>query len=426
MARTDLERGTTAFVALSWGPDSPRSAGEAEALIERSTHAWRSWLERAKLPDHPWRSHLEHSALTLKGLSYAPSGAILAAATTSLPETPRGTRNWDYRFSWIRDSAFLLSALFDLGFDTEAFHYFAFLIDAAGGGPLQIMYGIDTERDLAEHTLDHLSGYEDARPVRIGNGAYDQRQHDMWGMLLESIAIHRRQVSHMGPVGWQWVTTMVENALDVWDQPDRGIWEVRAEPCHFTSSKVMCWVAADRGAQLAAARGDAQLADRWRVAANEIRADVCARGTDERGVFVQHYDTTSLDAAVLLIPLMGFLPPDDQRVKATVLAIAEELTVDGLVLRYRTDETDDGLAGEEGTFTICSFWLVSALALIGETDRAHALCQKLLTLASPLGLYAEEIDPASGRHLGNFPQAFTHLSLIQAVTRVIEAESAAP
>jgi GH15 family glucan-1,4-alpha-glucosidase len=311
--------------------------------------------------------------------------------------------------------------LFELGFDWEAFAYFAFIMDAVAAGPLQIMYGIDAERELGEQVLDHLTGYDGARPVRIGNGAYDQRQHDVWGMAMESVSLHFDKASEIGPVAWEMVTKLVDSALRVWREPDRGIWEVRGEPRHFTASKVMCWVAADRGARLAAGRGDLSLAATWRAAATEIRADIEAHGVDDRGVFVQYYGAKELDASALLIPLMGFLPPGDERVRATVLAIAEELSRDGLVLRYRAGQTDDGLEGEEGTFTICSFWLVSALAMIGEVDRATALCAKLLSLASPLHLYAEEIEAASGRHLGNFPQAFTHLALIDAVLRVIRA-----
>jgi len=287
------------------------------------------------------------------------------------------------------------------------------------------MYGIDAERQLDEQLLDHLTGYAGARPVRVGNGAYDQRQHDVWGMVMESVFLHFDKAAEIGPVAWEMIGKLVDSALAAWPEPDRGIWEIRGEPRHFTASKVMCWVAADRGARLAAGRGDRALATRWRAAAREIRADVEAKGVDDRGVFVQHYGSAALDASALLIPLMGFLPPEDERVRATVLAIADGLTRDGLVLRYQTSETDDGLAGEEGTFTICSFWLVSALAMIGEVDRAAALCAKLLALASPLHLYAEEIEAASGRHLGNFPQAFTHLALIDAVLRVIAATSEA-
>jgi GH15 family glucan-1,4-alpha-glucosidase len=427
-ARTALSQGGTAFVALSWRHGAITAVADAEAEMDATIVVWRDWLRHAstKMPDHPWRPYLERSALTLKGLSYAPSGAIMAAATTSLPETPGGERNWDYRFTWIRDSAFMLSALYKLGFDWEAFGYFAFLMDAVSAGPLQIMYGVDCERDLHEQVLDHLRGYEGARPVRIGNGAFDQRQHDVWGMAMEAIALYfENAAAEIGPVAWQALGMLVQRALEVYGEPDRGIWEVRGEPRHFTASKVMCWVAVDRGANLAKGRGEDDLAARWRAEADKIHAEICAQGVDERGVFVQAYGGSGLDASLLLVPLLGFLPPDDERVRATVLAIADELSVDGLVLRYRPAETDDGLAGEEGTFTICSFWLVSALAMIGETQRAAALCGKLLSLASPLQLYAEEIEAESGRHLGNFPQAFTHLALIDAVLRVIAAEAAA-
>ena len=424
-ARTSLSMGESAYVALSWCPDRIASQDEAESAVATTVTAWREWLRHtsATLPDHPWRPYLERSALTLKGLSYAPSGAIMAASTTSLPETPGGQRNWDYRFTWIRDSAFILSALYKLGYDWEAFGYFAFIIDAVQSGPLQIMYGINAERQLDEHTLDHLRGYDGARPVRVGNGAYDQRQHDIWGMAMEAIDLYfQNAAAEIGPIAWQAIGQLVENALGIWQEPDRGIWEIRGEPQHFTASKVMCWVAADRGAKLALARGETERAANWRTAAEHIHADICAHGVDERGAFVQTYGGSTLDASALLIALMGFLPPDDERVRTTVLAIADELTSDGLVLRYRPEETDDGLDGAEGTFTICSFWLVSALAMIGETERAKTLCTKLLSLASPLHLYAEELDAASGMHLGNFPQAFTHLALIDAVLRVIDAD----
>ncbi|MGH2712876.1 MAG: glycoside hydrolase family 15 protein [Thermoleophilaceae bacterium] len=421
---TALTEGNSVFGALSWGDGGPASVDEAYERAWGTSGYWRGWLKGGSFPDHEWRSYLERSALTLKGLSYAPTGAILAAATTSLPETPGGERNWDYRFTWVRDSAFMLWGLLTLGFEWEAYEFFAFLVETAGQGPLQIMYGIDGERELHERTLDHLSGYDGARPVRIGNGAWDQRQHDVWGMLVDSVAIHsRHRLGRQLPAaGWELLAGLVEGAAANWREADRGIWEVRGDPKHFTASKVLCWVALDRGARMAEERGDADRAREWRRVADEIQAEVCERGVDGRGVFVQHYETEALDASLLLIPLMGFLGPEDERVRATVLAIADDLTQDGLVLRYRVQHTDDGLEGEEGTFTICSFWLVSALTRIGEVERARALCEKLLAFASPLGLYAEEIDARSGRHLGNFPQAFTHLALINAVMGVIEAE----
>ncbi len=436
-ATKTLREGETAFAALCWPRSQfsasdeflaehppPRTAEEAFQRIERTANFWRGWINHGIFPEHPWQSYLQRSALTLKGLTYAPTGAVLAAATTSLPETPGGERNWDYRYTWIRDSTFMLWGLYTLGFAREANDFFYFTADVAKeSDDVQILYGIGGEKQLDERTLDHLSGYEGARPVRVGNGAYSQRQHDVWGALLDSVYLHTRSRDYLPELVWPILKRAVEAAIANWQKPDRGIWEVRGEPRHFTSSKVMCWVALDRGARLAELHADRDLAARWQKIADEIHADICQNGVDERGVFVQHYETKALDASVLLIPLLRFLAPDDPRIKATVLAIADELTVDGLVLRYKVEETDDGLSGEEGTFAICSFWLVSALVEIGEVARARQLCEKLLSYASPLQLYAEEIDARSGRHLGNFPQAFTHLALINAVMHVIRAES---
>ncbi len=424
-AYSTLTEGDSAFAALTWSeePSPPLTFEEGADRMWRTGNYWREWLHHGEFPDHPWRIFLQRSALTLKGLTYVPTGALLAAATTSLPETPGGERNWDYRYSWVRDATFGLWGLYTLGFDYEANNFFYFIADAcAEGDDLQPMYAVGGEKELEEQTLDHLSGYESARPVRIGNAAYKQKQHDVWGSLLDSVYLHTRSRDHLEERVWPLLKRAVEDAVANWREPDRGIWEVRGEPKHFTSSKMMCWVACDRGARLARLHGDSDLAERWRQTAEEIHANICEHGIDDRGVFVQHYDTTALDASLLLMPLVRFLPPDDARVHATVLAIADELTVDGLVLRYRVDETDDGLTGEEGTFAICSFWLVSALAEIGEVVRSRVLCERLLSYASPLLLYAEEIDPRSGRHLGNFPQAFTHLALINAVMHVIRAE----
>jgi GH15 family glucan-1,4-alpha-glucosidase len=428
--RITLDAGQSVFVALSWNASAPTTGDEALAQLDATETFWRDWLSLATIQDHAWRPYIERSALALKGLSYAPTGAVMAASTTSLPESPGGVRNWDYRFTWIRDTAFMLRALHGLGFDWEAFQYFAFILDALSGGDpgggfdLQIMYGIGGERDLQEQTLDHLSGYLGSRPVRIGNGAYNQQQHDVWGMLVESVAEHLRFGGQIAPHTWEGLAGLIDLAMEKWREPDQGIWEMRGPPQDFVASKVMCWVAADRGAQLARDRDDTERATRWQKAAEAIRAEVCEKGIDDRGVFVQHYGAKELDASLLLIPIMGFLPTDDDRVRATVLAIADELTKDGLVLRYRVTATDDGLSGEEGTFTICSFWLVSALALIGEVERGRALFEKLLAFAGPLHLYAEEIDTTTGRHLGNFPQAFTHLALIDAALRLIAAEGA--
>ena len=425
-ARTLLHEGDLRFCALSWSEHQPPSTfDEAYRRLVWTAHHWQHWLARGNFPDHPWRSYLERSALTLKGMAFAPTGAIVAAATTSLPESPEGERNWDYRYSWIRDSAFALWGLHTLGFDWEANDFFWFLADVAErDADLQVMYSIDGSPAADEQILEHLSGYEGARPVRIGNAAHNQRQHDLWGAVLDSFYIHTRSVDRLDDRIWPILARQVESAIAHWQEPDNGIWEVRGEPKHFTSSKMMCWVAADRGVRLARMRGEPETAERWQQAADEIRADICEHALDDRGVFTQHYGTDALDASLLLMPLVGFLPADDLRVRATVLAIAEELTEDGLVVRYRVKETDDGLAGEEGTFTICSFWLVSALAHIGEHTRARELAEKLLSFASPLGLYAEEIDSRSGRHLGNFPQAFTHLALINAIMHVISYDNA--
>jgi alpha,alpha-trehalase len=287
---------------------------------------------------------------------------------------------------------------------------------------LQIMYGIDGEDTLEERTLDHLSGYEGARPVRVGNGAYNQDQHDVWGALLDSVYLHTKSRDHLPDRIWPILKRQVETALENWREPDRGIWEIRGEPQHFTSSKLMCWVAADRGARLAEIRDELEFAARWQSAADEIKNDILENAVDERGVFCQHYDTDALDASTLLAAIFGFLPAEDERLRKSVEAIADDLTEDGFVLRYRTDETDDGLSGKEGSFLICSFWLVSALAIVGEQQRARDLMEKLLGVASPLGLYAEEFDTSTGRHLGNFPQAFSHLALIEAAARIIVSE----
>jgi GH15 family glucan-1,4-alpha-glucosidase len=424
-ARHRMKEGEQLYCALGWSGNSPlpQSFDEAYGRLVWTAHHWQHWLDRGIFPDHPWSTFLQRSALTLKGLTYAPTGALVAAATTSLPETPHGERNWDYRFSWIRDSTFMLWSLYSLGFDWEANDFFYFIADVAeGAADLQVMYGVGGERALEEGTLDHLQGYEGARPVRIGNAAYKQRQHDVWGALLDSVYLHTRSRDTLDERVWPILKRQVEAAIANWRKPDRGIWEVRGEPKHFTSSKMFCWVACDRGARLAEIREDDEHVARWQAAADEIHSDICERAVDERGVFVQHYDTTALDASLLLMPLVRFLPPTDPRIRATVLAIADELTEHGLVLRYRTEETDDGLEGREGTFMICSFWLVSALCEIGEIDRACGLCERLLGHASPLGLYSEEVDARTGRHLGNFPQAFTHLALINAVMHVIRAE----
>ena len=425
-ARRVLHTGQRAFCALSWaaGFEAPTDVDEATARIDATTTYWRSWLEGARLPDHRWRDPLQRSALTVKGLTYMPTGATVAALTTSLPETPGGERNWDYRYTWMRDSTFTLQALHWLNLDWEADEFIQFVADleANPDGSLQIMYGIDGRRDLTESTRDELSGYDGAYPVRIGNGAFNQRQNDVYGAVLDSILLHTRRSQRLPRRLWPIVVSQADCATRVWQQPDQGIWEARGEPQHYVSSKLMCWIALDRAAKLAEIRGDPRQAAKWRATADEIHADILVHGVSDRGVLRQHYATDALDASTLLAVLFGFLPGNDERLRKTVDAIATDLTEDGFVLRYRTDETDDGLSGKEGTFLICSFWLVSALAAIGELPRARDMMERLLRVASPLGLYAEELDVGTGRYLGNFPQAFSHLALIQAAARIILAE----
>jgi len=369
-ARHTMSEGEKRFCALSWteARGGPRTAEQADGHLDATSHFWRQWLNAGRFPDHRWRSYLQRSALTLKGLTYAPTGALVAAPTTSLPETPGGERNWDYRFSWMRDSTFTLWALHALGLDWEADDFMQYVADLKRNddGGLQIMYGIGGERDLTEHELEHLNGYEEARPVRIGNGAFDQRQHDVYGAVLDSVYLHTKMSGRLPQRLWPVLEAQVECAINVWTEPDQGIWEARGAPQHYVSSKLMCWVALDRGARLAEIRGEPELAVRWQKVADEIHADICARGVDDRGVFCQHYGTKALDASVLLMPLVRFLPKEDPRTRATVCAIADE----------------------------------------------------------PLDLFAEELDAQSGRHLGNFPQAFTHLALINAVMHVIADEQA--
>jgi len=422
-ARHVLSKGDRAFCALSWaeGLASPANVVDATARIDATVLFWRSWLARARIPDHALRHPLERSALTIKGLTYMPTGATVAALTTSLPETPGGERNWDYRYTWIRDTTFTLQALHYLNLDWEAEEFMQFVADlepTADGG-LQIMYGIDGRRDLTESTRDELSGYEGARPVRLGNGAFDQRQNDVYGAVLDSVLLHTRRSKHLPRRLWPLVVSQAAGATAAWREPDQGIWEARGKPQHYVSSKLMGWVALDRAATLARMREDSALEKEWTATAEEIRADILANGVSDRGVLRQHYDTDALDASTLLASLFGFLPGTDERMHNTVMAIAEELTENGYVLRYRPEETDDGLSGKEGTFLICSFWLVSAFAMVGEMERARSLMERLLRIASPLGLYAEEFEVDRARHLGNFPQAFSHLALIQAAGRII-------
>ena len=428
-ARHVLKAGERAYCSLSWAHDllAPADVDEAEARIDATVRFWRGWLGRARIPDHRWRDPIQRSALAVKGLTFMPTGATVAALTTSLPETPGGERNWDYRFTWMRDSTFTLQALHWLNLDWEADEFMQFIADLEPNddGGMQIMYGIDGRRDLTESTLDELSGYAGARPVRIGNGAFDQRQNDVYGAVLDSILMHTRRSQRLPRRLWPIVQSQAECATRVWREPDQGIWEARGAPQQYVSSKLMCWVALDRAAKLAQIAGDPELVQTWGKTAEEIHQDILDHGVSDRGVLRQHYDTEALDASTLLAPIFGYLPGTDERMHASVLAIADELTENGYVLRYKTDETDDGMSGKEGTFLICSLWLVSGLAIVGEEQRARDLMERLLRISSPLGLYAEEYDVETGRHLGNTPQAFSHLALIEAAGRIILGERVA-
>ena len=324
------------------GPRSsprPQSLDEANERLAATARFWRGWLGRARIPDHRWRDPIQRSALAIKGLTYMPTGATVAALTTSLPETPGGERNWDYRYTWLRDSTFTLQALHYLNLDWEAEEFMQFVADLEPNddGALQIMYGIDGRRDLTESTRDDLSGYAGASPVRVGNGAFDQRQNDVFGAALDSILLHTRRSQRLPRRLWPLVQAQAECATEVWREPDQGIWEARGKPQHYVSSKLMCWVAMDRASKLAAIRGDAELQATWHATAEEIKEDILAHGLSDAGVLRQHYETDALDASNLLAALFGFLPGSDERLRASVLAIADDLTEDGFVLRYRTE-----------------------------------------------------------------------------------------
>ena len=432
-ARHRLVEGESSFVVMSWSDSfAPTTQDDVDTYRTETSRFWRGWIDGGRFPDHPWRELLQRSALTLKGLTYAPTGALLAAPTTSLPENMGGTRNWDYRYTWIRDTAFALRALHALGFDSEADDFLAFVSDVLEpDGPadpkerssLQVLYPVDGAKAQAETELTHLTGYSWSTPVRIGNAAFDQVQFDILGDIVDCIFEHTRSRDSLTEPSWRTVVQAVETTLQCWREPDRGIWEMRGDPQHFTFSKVMCWVALDRGARLAALRGEQDRADEWWSEAKVIHDDVCANGISPNGYFTQAYGSEELDASLLLLPQLGFLAPDDPRIRATVIAIGDDLTDGAFVYRYRPEANDDGLDGQhEESFTVCSFWLVSALVSIGDLDRARAHCERLIGAASTLGLYGEEIDPSTARHLGNFPQALTHLALINALLRVISAE----
>jgi GH15 family glucan-1,4-alpha-glucosidase len=429
-----LGGGERAGFALRWLPleartqPEPTQADEVAERIADTAEAWRSWEADHDIYEGPHRDVVRHSSRVLKGLTYRPTGAIVAAPTTSLPETVGGERNWDYRFSWIRDSSLTLEALYVGACSDEAEDFVSFMTSSAGGragqGSLQIMYGIAGEHDLTERELPHLRGWRDSRPARVGNGAWGQTQLDVYGELLNSIWLYREKLGELHPEIQAFVADLADTAARRWKETGQGMWEMRGEPRHHLASKVLCWVALDRAVRLAPRLGMHAKVEEWSAARDEIRAAVLERGWSEsRRAFAQSFDSDELDASQLLMPILGFLPATDERMRSTIEAIAADLTEDGLVLRYRTDEGEgaDGLSGEEGTFVICSFWLVSCLAKAGEVDRAEKLFDSLVAYANDLGLLAEEIDTKNDELLGNFPQAFSHIGLITAAYEIDNA-----
>jgi GH15 family glucan-1,4-alpha-glucosidase len=403
-------------------PPQPTAPADAASRLADTVEAWRSWEVEHDIYDGPHRELVRLSSRVLKGLTYRPTGAIVAAPTTSLPETVGGERNWDYRYAWIRDASLTLQALYIGSCTDEAEEFVSFMTSSAGGGAsLQIMYGIGGEHDLTERELPHLAGWRESQPVRVGNGAWGQTQLDVYGELLDALYSYREQLGELHPEIQSFVAYLADTAAARWHETDGGMWEMRGEPRHHLSSKVLCWVALDRAVKLAPALGDHAKTDEWTAARDAIREAILERGwSDEKQAYAQSFDANELDAAQLLMPLVGFLPASDPRMRSTIEAIADELTEDGLVLRYRNDEglNADGLTGEEGTFVICSFWLVSCLAQAGEIERAERLFDQLAGYANDLGLLAEEIDTANGEQLGNFPQAFSHIGLITAAYEI--------
>jgi GH15 family glucan-1,4-alpha-glucosidase len=416
-----LRAGEEAFVVLTYQLphelDPQRlTRDEVHAKLEETSSAWGTWAERCTY-DGPYREHVLRSALVLKALTNGPTGSIVAAATTSLPEEIGGEPNWDYRFCWLRDSALTLNALFALGYTDEAHAYMAWLQRTTAGRAheLQIMYGVGGERLLPEVELDWLEGYRGSRPVRIGNGAYSQFQLDVFGELLDTVWVYRQHGGGIDDGFWDFLGRVAGAVIDRWREPDQGIWEIRGEPRHFTYSKVMAWVALDRVVRIAELDWREGAVDEWRANRDELRRLIEREGVDaESGAFLQSFgDGGKLDASNLMIPIVGFVAHDDPRSRATFERTISELSADGFVYRYLTDGVD-GLSGDEATFAICSFWLVECLARAGEHERARELFERLLGFCKDVGLLAEEIDPHSGELIGNFPQAFSHVGLIQA------------
>jgi len=409
----------------------PRFIEDREIALDQTAEWWRDWSGRCSLPSSApagWADALSRSAITLKALTFESTGGIVAAPTTSLPERIGGDRNWDYRYCWIRDATLTLYALLNCGYIEEADAFRGWLLRAAAGHPeqMQIMYGLAGERRLTEIELPWLPGYEASRPVRIGNGAHSQLQLDVYGELMDTF--HAARKSRLGPhdEAWRLQRVLLKNLERIWREPDQGIWEMRGPPRHFTYSKLMAWVAFDRGIKAVEQFGFKAPVEHWRTTRDEIRAEILARGYDEkRNTFVQHYGAKSLDAALLLMAQVGFLPAEDWRFRGTVEAVERELVEKGFVLRYRREQIDDGVPGGEGAFLACSFWLADAYVLLNRHDEAAALFERLLSVRNDLGLLSEEYDPDRRRFLGNFPQAFSHVALINTAHNLLRARGPA-
>jgi GH15 family glucan-1,4-alpha-glucosidase len=416
VANFSISAGETLAFTLTWGySHRPEPAApDPLPLLEATDAWWRDWC-RCEDRDNPWRDAIARSLITLKALTYRPTGGMVAAPTTSLPEQLGGVRNWDYRYCWVRDASFTIYALIISGYLEEARAWREWLLRAAAGRPdqLQIMYGIAGERRLEELELSWLPGYKDSRPARIGNAAYRQRQLDITGEILDAFHVARRHGIEVDRDAWQVQRTMLDHLESNWSAPDEGIWEIRGARRHFVHSKVMAWVAFDRAVKAVERSGLDGPVERWRALRAGVHDEVCRRGFDPtRNAFVQYYGGSALDAALLLMPLVGFLPASDARVAGTIEAVRRELSVDGFLLRYSPDAGVDGLPEGEGTFLSCTFWLADCLAMMGRREEAREIFERLLAVRNDVGLLAEEYDPRTGHQLGNFPQAFSHVMLI--------------
>lgn len=425
VARFDVADGQTMPFVLTHGASNvePPKAIDPESALAATEEFWTKWAARCESRGE-WDEAVMRSLIVLKALTYAPTGGLVAAPTTSLPEQLGGTRNWDYRYCWIRDATLTLLALMNAGYYDEARHWSHWLLRAAAGAPaqLQIMYGLAGERWLPEVEIPWLPGHENSKPVRIGNAASNQLQLDVYGEVMDTLHQARRGGLVPGEAEWAFQCALLRHLESVWQQPDHGLWEVRGKPRHFTYSKVMAWVAFDRAIHAAETLGLSGPVDHWRRVRQVIHNEVCERGFDpELGSFVQSYGSKELDASLLLLSTVGFLIPADRRIRATIEAVEQRLFVDGFLLRYDTRTADDGLPEGEGAFLACSFWLADAYVLLGRIDDARALCERLLALRNDVGLLAEEYDTRAGRLIGNFPQAFSHVALVNTTHNLLRA-----